>query len=51
MSGQALRDAAGAIVGSLEVFSVRTVNAYAGQRRVREDDSLDPVTGLPPSWH
>lgn len=44
--GQALRDPAGQIVGSVEVFSTRVANPYAGQRRVRNDDSLDPVTGL-----
>ena len=46
--GQALLDPAGLIVGSVEVFSTRVANPYAGQRRVRKDDSLDPVTGLPP---
>ena len=46
--GQALLDPAGKIVGSVEVFSTRVANPYAGQRRVRKDDSLDPVTGLPP---
>jgi PAS domain S-box-containing protein len=46
--GQALLDPAGQIVGSVEVFSTRVANPYAGQRRVRKDDSLDPVTGLPP---
>jgi len=34
-------------VGSVEVFSSRLSNPYSGQRRVRKDDSLDPVTGLP----
>ncbi len=46
--GQALRDPAGKIVGSVEVFSTRVANPYAGQRRVRKDDSLDTVTGLAP---
>ncbi len=44
--GQALRDPDGKIVGSVEVFSNRTVNPYAGTHRDRKDDSLDPVTGL-----
>ena len=44
---QALRDPAGEIVGSVEVFSTRVDNSFAGQRRVHGDDSLDPVTGLP----
>ena len=44
--GQALRDAAGEIVGSVEVFSTRGVNPFAGARQDRKDDSLDPVTGL-----
>jgi diguanylate cyclase (GGDEF)-like protein len=35
-------------MGSVEVFSTRVTNAYSDQRRVRDDDSLDPVTGLPP---
>jgi diguanylate cyclase (GGDEF)-like protein/PAS domain S-box-containing protein len=46
--GSALRNRAGAIVGSVEVFSPRTSNPYAAQRRVDQDDLLDPVTGLPP---
>ena len=45
--GRALRDPAGEIVGSVEVFSTRVANPYAGHRLVRKDDSLDPVTGLP----
>lgn len=45
--GQALRDPDGAIVGSVEVFSTRTNNPFADQRRVGDDDSLDSVTGLP----
>jgi diguanylate cyclase (GGDEF)-like protein/PAS domain S-box-containing protein len=46
--GQAMRDDEGTIVGSVEVFSARVTNPYADPRRVREDDSLDPVTALPP---
>jgi diguanylate cyclase (GGDEF)-like protein/PAS domain S-box-containing protein len=46
--GQALRDPDGEIVGSVEVFSTRVANPYAGQRRARNDDSLDSVTGLVP---
>jgi diguanylate cyclase (GGDEF)-like protein/PAS domain S-box-containing protein len=46
--GSALRNPAGAIVGSVEVFSPRTSNPYAAQRRVDKEDLLDPVTGLPP---
>jgi len=41
-----LRDPDGEIVGSVEVFSNREVNPYAGKRRNRKDDSLDSVTGL-----
>ena len=44
--GQALRDPDGEIVGSVEVFSNREVNPYAGKGRNRKDDSLDSVTGL-----
>jgi diguanylate cyclase (GGDEF)-like protein/PAS domain S-box-containing protein len=44
--GQALRDSDGEIVGSVEVFSNREVNPYAGTRQDRKDDSLDSVTGL-----
>jgi diguanylate cyclase (GGDEF)-like protein/PAS domain S-box-containing protein len=44
--GQALRDPDGEIVGSVEVFSNREVNPYAGTRQDRKDDSLDSVTGL-----
>jgi len=44
---RALRDPAGEIVGSVEVFSTRVTNPYAGHRRARKDDLLDPVTGLP----
>lgn len=44
--GQALRDADGEIVGSVEVFSNREVSPYAGTGLERKDDSLDPVTGL-----
>ena len=44
--GQALRDLDGQIVGSVEVFSNREVNLYAGKRQNRKEDSLDSVTGL-----
>ena len=44
--GQALRDPDEQIVGSVEVFSNREVNPYAGKRQNRRDDSLDSVTGL-----
>ena len=44
--GQALRDPDGEIVGSVEVFSNREVNPYAGKAQNRKDDSLDSVTGL-----
>ena len=44
--GQAIRDADGEIVGSVEVFSNREVSPYAGTRRDRKDDALDFVTGL-----
>jgi diguanylate cyclase (GGDEF)-like protein/PAS domain S-box-containing protein len=44
--GQALRDADGKIVGSVEVFSSREVSPYAGTRLERKDDSVDSVTGL-----
>ena len=44
--GQALRDSDGEIVGSVEVFSSRAVNPFAGMRQDRKDDSLDSVTGL-----
>lgn len=44
--GQALRDPEGKIVGSVEVFSTREVSPYAGPPQDRNDDSLDPVTGL-----
>jgi diguanylate cyclase (GGDEF)-like protein/PAS domain S-box-containing protein len=46
--GQVLRDPAGTLVGSVEVFCTRVANPYAGQRSRRKDDSLDPVTGLLP---
>ncbi len=46
--GSALRDPAGAIIGAVEVFSARSTNMYAVQRRIRKDDLTDPVTGLPP---
>jgi diguanylate cyclase (GGDEF)-like protein/PAS domain S-box-containing protein len=45
--GRALRGPAGEITGSVEVFSTRVDNPYAGDRRARTDNSLDPVTGLP----
>jgi diguanylate cyclase (GGDEF)-like protein len=44
--GQALRDPDEQIVGSVEVFSAREANPYAGKRQNRRDDSLDSVTGL-----
>jgi diguanylate cyclase (GGDEF)-like protein/PAS domain S-box-containing protein len=46
--GRALRGPNGRITGSVEVFSTRVANPYAGQRRLLKDDSLDPVTGLAP---
>lgn len=46
--GQALRDPGGQIVGSVEVFSARVTNPYAGGSHRRKDDLLDTVTGLPP---
>jgi diguanylate cyclase (GGDEF)-like protein/PAS domain S-box-containing protein len=46
--GQAVRDPDGAIVGSVEVFHTRLTSPYTTERRVRVDDSLDPVTGMPP---
>ncbi|NMM23778.1 MAG: sensor domain-containing diguanylate cyclase [Phycicoccus sp.] len=46
--GQALRSPDGTIVGSVEVFSSRLSNPYSGTVQRRKDDSLDPVTGLPP---
>jgi diguanylate cyclase (GGDEF)-like protein len=46
--GRALRDGAGTIVGSVEVFSLRTSNPFAGRHRIDHDSLLDPVTGLPP---
>jgi diguanylate cyclase (GGDEF)-like protein/PAS domain S-box-containing protein len=46
--GRALRDQAGEITGSVEVFSPRPSNPFAGQRRIDDDNLLDPVTGLPP---
>ena len=45
---QALRDPDGTIVGAVEVFSTRAANPYVGGRRVRNDGSLDPITGLAP---
>jgi diguanylate cyclase (GGDEF)-like protein/PAS domain S-box-containing protein len=46
--GQALRDLEGTIVGSVEVFHTRLTSPYATEPRVRVDDSMDSVTGLPP---
>jgi diguanylate cyclase (GGDEF)-like protein/PAS domain S-box-containing protein len=46
--GRALRDGSDAVVGSVEVFSPRTSNPFAGRRQTDKDDLLDPVTGLPP---
>ena len=46
--GRPLRDGDGTILGSVEVFTTRFANPYAIDRRSRVDDSLDPVTGLPP---
>lgn len=46
--GQAMRDPEGKIVGAVEVFSTRAANPYADRRRILRDDSVDPVTGLPP---
>ena len=44
--GEALRDPAGKIVGSVQIFSCTMAGSVAGERRVRMDDSLDSVTGL-----
>lgn len=44
--GQALRDADGKIVGSVEVFSQRDTNPYAWEKRSSTDDSVDSVTGI-----
>ena len=46
--GQALRDPDGTIVGSVEVFHTRPSSPYTAERRAGVQDSLDPVTGLPP---
>jgi len=46
--GQALRSPDGETVGSVEVFHIRGANPYSSQRRDRQDDSLDTVTGLAP---
>lgn len=46
--GQAVLDPEGMIVGSVEVFYTRERNPYAADRRVRLDESLDAVSGLPP---
>lgn len=45
---QPLLDQDGKIVGSVEVFSSRQPNPYAGRRLLRKDDLLDSVTGLAP---
>lgn len=44
--GQALRDRAGKIEGSVEVFSVRGTNPFATELRTLPDSSVDLVTGL-----
>lgn len=50
--GQALRDETGQIVGSVEVFTSRVVSPYvAVERRRKQEDSLDAVTGLPIRRH
>lgn len=36
------------IVGSVEGFSTRVANPYAGGSRARSDEAMDPVTGLLP---
>ena len=46
--GEALRDPAGKIVGSVQVFSATIAGSSVGQRRLRKDNSLDSVTGLAP---
>ena len=43
---EALRDPAGKIVGSVQVFSASMDSVSAGQRRVRGNEWLDSVTGL-----
>ena len=48
VKGSAMRDSTGAIIGSVEVFSARSTNMYAVQRRQSKNDLTDPVTGLPP---
>jgi diguanylate cyclase (GGDEF)-like protein/PAS domain S-box-containing protein len=44
--GEALRSPAGKIVGCVQVFSTTLASSDAGRRKVRNDDSQDPVTGL-----
>lgn len=44
--GEALRDPAGKIVGSVQVFSATIAGSSVGQRRLRKDNSRDSVTGL-----
>jgi diguanylate cyclase (GGDEF)-like protein/PAS domain S-box-containing protein len=44
--GEVLRDPAGKIVGSVQVFSATIAGSSVGQRRLRKDNSLDSVTGL-----
>ncbi|MCB9412078.1 MAG: sensor domain-containing diguanylate cyclase [Actinobacteria bacterium] len=46
--GQALRDDAGDIIGSVEIFSPRIASPYAVTPMTAADASLDPVTHLPP---
>lgn len=46
--GQVLRDAAGDIVGSVEIFTTRFTSPYALSTAAEELDGLDPVTHLPP---
>lgn len=47
VNGSALTDPDGRIVGSAEVFSIRTDNSYADLERRAPARSDDPVTGLP----
>jgi diguanylate cyclase (GGDEF)-like protein/PAS domain S-box-containing protein len=46
--GQALHDASGATVGSVEIFTTRITSPYALTEAPAELDGLDPVTHLPP---
>lgn len=46
--GQALRDDAGSIVGSVEIFTTRVTSPFALAGEAPADDGLDPVTHLPP---